>query len=312
MASYLDCNLVMLKQILIFFVISIASMQCIAQRNMYEDIDSTTITNEDVKEEKVETIQTIETKTYKNEELVEAPIEINNNDIEGDTTIQFRNFYLNPDSVYAWKHDKKYAWITNLDSLLRQEEENYKTKQYERKNRKQKDQRKTEEGEEEEFNNSTSNPFDPKLNSPILKFILWGLAACFVGFIIFKLFLSKGIFNTGGKKTAQVNEEEIVDDDNMENDFDTMYKRAYNEGNMRIAMRHLFLKTLQTLNEKELITFATDKTNSQYTRELPTTLKNSFAQLALYYEYIWYGNVVVKKEMFDGIAIKFTQFLNKV
>ncbi len=288
-------------------------MQCIAQRNMYEDIDSTTITNE-VIEERVETIERVETKPYKSEEFVEAPVEMNStDDIEGDTTIKFRNFYLNPDSVYAWKHDKKYAWITNLDSLLRQEEEDYKAKQYERRSRKQKEQRKTEEGEEaEEDNNPSIGSFDPKLNSPILKFILWGLAACFVGFIIFKLFLSKGIFNTGGKKTAQVNEAEIVDDDSMENDFDSKYKRAYNEGNMRIAMRYLFLKTLQSLNEKELITFATDKTNSQYTRELPTTIKNDFAQLALYYEYIWYGNVVVKKEMFDGIAVKFTHFLNKV
>jgi Domain of unknown function (DUF4129) len=81
---------------------------------------------------------------------------------------------------------------------------------------------------------------------------------------------------------------------------------------MRLAMRYLFLKTLQKLNERELINFAADKTNSQYAREIPAAKRNEFANLALYYEYIWYGNVGVQKETFDGIKTKFDTFLNKI
>jgi hypothetical protein len=314
MASYLDCNKEMHKKILILFFVIIANVHTNAQRNMYEDIDSTVVENEEETEEETTVITT---KPYQQEKIIEvAPEEdkiFTKVTIDGDTTIQFRDIYINPDSLYAWKHDKKYAWITNLDSLLRQQKIEFEEAKNKTNNQTKKRERKTNEGTEEEgIEVPRFNSFDNSLNSPIFKIIMWTLAIAFVGFILFKLFLSDGIFGKAGKKTDSVKEVEEIADDNMENDFDSLYRRAYNAGDMRIAMRYLFLKTLQKLNDNELIQFASDKTNSQYAREIPAAKRNDFAQLALYYEYIWYGNIVVKKETFDEIATTFNNFLNKI
>jgi Domain of unknown function (DUF4129) len=317
MASYLDCNKVMHKKILILFITIFTFAQAHAQRNMYEDIDSSVVEKEEeeIVEEK---ISTITTKPYEEKVVEVAPEEdvaFTKETEIGDTTIQFRNFYLNPDSIYAWKHDKKYAWITNLDSLLRQQKKAFEAAKRNENNGTQnrKRERRTDEGSDEEgIEVPRYNPFENSLGGPIFKIIMWTLAIAFVGFIIFQLFLSKGIFGRGGKKVAAIKEIEEIADDNMENDFDSLYRRAYNAGDMRIAMRYLFLKTLQKLNDAELIQFASDKTNSQYAREIPAAKRNEFAQLALYYEYIWYGNIVVKKETFDEIATTFNNFLNKI
>lgn len=314
MASYLDCNRLMYKKILILFIVIIASVCANAQRNMYEDIDSSIIENE----VEVETEQTtITTRTYEDKVIEEVPTEeevVFTETESRDTVIRFRNFYFNPDSINAWKHEKKYAWITNLDSLLKQQKIEYEEAQAKNNRKRKKTERKTAEGkdDDQEIDVPSFNIFDNKLNSPILKIILWCLGIAFIGFIIYQLFLSKGIFGTGGKKTSNVVAEEPLADDNMENNFDALYRRAYNAGDMRIAMRYLFLKTLQKLNDKELVQFATDKTNSQYAREIPTTMRNDFAKLALYYEYIWYGNIAVNKETFDNIAVTFNNFLNKI
>jgi len=37
---------------------------------------------------------------------------------------------------------------------------------------------------------------------------------------------------------------------------------------------------------------------------------NAFSTLALYYEYIWYGNMQISKEDFNKVESTFNQFLN--
>jgi hypothetical protein len=219
-------------------------------------------------------------------------------DVLGDTMINFRAFQLNEDSLAYWKTNKKYAWITNLDSLLHE-------KQLETED-KQKDLMRK--GQSVGDGLSAADNF---FNSAFLKMFLWLIAGGVVFYIIYQLFLSKGVFGKASKKaTTAVVEEEV--DNNMESDFDSLQRRAYAAGDLRVAMRYLFLKTLQKLNDKELIRFAVDKTNSAYARELPPAKRNEFSSLALYYEYIWYGNIAVQKNTFDGIETKFNQFLQKI
>ncbi len=216
-------------------------------------------------------------------------------EVLGDTMVYFRTFEIDKDSISSWKNNKKYAWHKNIDSLL-------------------KDKQKHEQKSTSEGSSSMNNGFsmlDRFFNSPLLKIFLWLLAGIFVAFILYKLFLSKGLFGTSTKsnfkETAQQEIENIRD-----NDFDKLLRKAYVAGDLRLAMRYLFLKLLQKLNDKELIHFAADKTNSNYTRELPLARRNEFAALALYYEYIWYGNTTVQKDMFDTIEIKFNDFLKKI
>jgi Domain of unknown function (DUF4129) len=282
MASYLDCKIPMRKKI--FFIVAI--VLCIFNAKAQYDAPETS-------DEKVQEIIDKVNQDFEDDDHTEVVTDKNGfaDDILSDTTAVFRTFELNEDSLKNYKKGKKYEWIENLDSLLR----DAKDKEANKKPEKRRD----------------FSFFDKLFNSGFLKIMLFILAGCFVLYVLYNLFLSKGFFTKGTKK-ATIQEEEEAPLDHLNNNFDNLYDIAYTQGNFRLAMRFLFLKTLQKLNDKNLIEFAADKTNSSYARELPVTLKKNFAQLALYYEYIWYGNTPIQKESFDEIKNKFTQFLNKV
>ncbi len=215
-------------------------------------------------------------------------------DVLSDTSINFNEYALNKDSIAFWKNKKEYGWISNLDSFLlaKKKEASAQSKIVVK-------------------DNSGGSFLGSLFNSGILQFIMWLIAAALVIFIIYKLFLSQGIF---GKRSAkaklqvQEEEEEVL----LNNDFDSLINRAYGNGDLRLAMHFLFLKTLKKLSEKELITYSVDKTNTAYTRELPVAKRNDFAALALYYEYVWYGNISIDRTTFDGIKSKFDEFLNRL
>jgi hypothetical protein len=294
MASYLDCKKPMLKKIVLFIITSICVAQLQAQSNSYDDAPAS------------------DTVFRKNDEQVDAPSIEDNNELEtkdytstfaedvlGDTTVYFRDLIISPDSLKSWKENKRYSWIHNIDSLLKdkQQKEDEQAQNAMRKGR--------------DLSDGLSG-FERFLNSGFLRLLLWIIGGSVVAFIIYRLFLSQGIFGTTGKKAKNIVEEQEEIDNNMESDFESLQRKAYAASDLRVAMRYMFLKTLQKLNDRELIRFAADKTNSAYARELPQAKRNEFSSLALYYEYIWYGNIAVQKETFDGIENKFNEFLKRV
>jgi hypothetical protein len=215
-------------------------------------------------------------------------------DVLQDTTISFSTRTLQYDSIARWKTNKEYAWIKNADSFLlamKKEATNQPAMSV-------KQQR-------------GPSFLDVIFASGIIQIFLWLAAAALVIFIVYKLFLSEGIFS---KRSAQAKVQPLPDENDitLANDYDGLLKAAYDAGNFKNAMRYIFLKTLQKLNDKGLIKFAADKTNSMYARELPEAKKSSFANLALYYEYSWYGSAVLPKDTFDEVQIKFNDFLNKI
>ena len=215
-------------------------------------------------------------------------------DVLGDTTVDFNNFSIKRDTVSAIKLKKDYSWITNIDSFLlaQKKEDSMQSKIVIKQN----------------SGNSFLSNF---LNSGILQVLMWIIAASLVLFIIYKLFLSEAVFNKR-KTKAGINLQTEELDIHLVNDYDKLLHDAYADGNWRFAMRFLFLKTLQKLNEKQMIKYAVDKTNSTYLLELPAAKKSDFASLALYYEYIWYGKVEIQKNIFDSIQNKYDHFLNKI
>lgn len=304
MASYLDCIQQMPKKIILLFMLNIYFVQLHAQNTIEEGTE--TITVEPASDTVFRNDDNIEPPVFDNTDNTEEDVITTKDynatfaeDVLGDTTVNFRDIFISPDSLNSWKANKKYAWINSLDSLLKEK------------------QRKEDEQMEDTIKKSKNitdgiSAFDRILSSGILKIILWIIAGCVILFIIQNLFLSKGIFTSGGKKAKNVVAEQEEIDNNMESDFESLQRKAYATGDLRMAMRYLFLKTLQKLNDRELIRFAADKTNSAYARELPQAKRNEFASLALYYEYIWYGNITVQKGTFDGIENKFNEFLKRI
>lgn len=206
-----------------------------------------------------------------------------------DTNVTIRPVVLDVDSVKKWRNQKEYRYVRYLDSLLRKNQQQLAKPP------------------------AISKPgfLDKILSSGILQLFLWTVAIGVIGYILYQLFLSKGFFLK--RKHMPVVSEKLTEDEKfLSTDFDGLVRESCKQGNYRAAIRYLFLKTLQELSDKQLISFTIDKTNSKYVAELSPQKQPAFATLVLTYEYAWYGNLNIDKSHFTEIETRFTEFLKTI
>jgi hypothetical protein len=214
-----------------------------------------------------------------------------------DTTLYPNQLTIPPDSVQNWKNLKAFEYAKYLDSLLKAKQDAENTKV-------------------SDPIPTSSGPgwLDSLFASPVTKFIFWGLAGLFILFILYKLFLTEGVFrreSKTGESTAPEVAEEIITN---ESNFDAMISQAIRSGNYRLAVRYQYLKTLHKLADKHFIELAADKTNYQYVSEMAVRggpFKNDFASLTLSYEYVWYGEFAIEETIYHKIESGFTNFNQK-
>ncbi len=223
------------------------------------------------------------------------------NDTSGtiDTTLYLNQLKVPPDSVENWKKLKAFEYAKYLDSLLKANQEK----------------------ELKVADSSPSGPswLDTVFSSPVTKVFFWTLAGLFILFILYKLFLTEGLFKKKSTTTQspgpEVNEEMITN----ESDFDHLISQALLNGNFRLAVRYQYLKTLHKLSDHHFIELTTDKTNYQYVREIGShggpavnqQFQNDFASLTQSYEYVWYGEFAIAENIYYKIETGFTNFNQK-
>ncbi|MEQ8524628.1 MAG: DUF4129 domain-containing protein [Gracilimonas sp.] len=111
------------------------------------------------------------------------------------------------------------------------------------------------------------------------------------------------------KKAGQALSLNIGESELSKTDYDEMLQAALSETRYRDAVRILYLKSLQQLNEHELITWKPDKTNHDYLRELGSHPSRSFFnKLTTYYEYVEYGDFKIDKTGFETVQNVYHQF----
>jgi hypothetical protein len=210
-----------------------------------------------------------------------------------DTSLNYNQLTVPPDSVAAWKNLKGFAYLKYLDSLLKAKKQAPK---------------KAAEQEQTYSEPSGGGWLNRVLASDGLQLLLWTLAVAFVIFVLYKLFLTDGAFR---RKPAAANtqaaavEEEVI---TGESDFDLLIKQALQQRNYRLAVRYQYLKTLHKLADKKLVELAADKTNYQYVREIGNpAYQNDFAALTLNYEYVWYGEFEIEENIYRNMNEKFNQ-----
>jgi hypothetical protein len=208
-----------------------------------------------------------------------------------DTTLYKNDLNFSYDSIKNWRNSKTYAYSKYLDSLL--------------KARKQKEPRQS--------SFPRSNFFSILFNSSLTSLILWTLAIGFVLFIVYRLFLADGAFRRKAKQPSNLQseaEEEII---TPESNFDLLIRQALQHSNYRQAVRYHYLRTLHLLAGKNLLQLAPDKTNYEYVRELANrSYQQDFAALTLNYEYVWYGEFEIDKQIYNKIDSSFTGFNKKI
>lgn len=208
-----------------------------------------------------------------------------------DTTLYENDLYFSYDSIQNWRNSKTYAYSKYLDSLLKARKQN----------------------KPRQSSSPRSSFFSSLFHSDMISAILWALAIGFVLFIVYRLFLADGAFRRNAKQPAHVQaaaEEEII---TPESDFDQLIRQALQNSNYRQAVRYHYLRTLHLLAGKNLLQLAPDKTNFQYVHELTNSnYQQEFAALTLNYEYVWYGEFAIDKQIYDKIDSNFTRFNKKI
>ena len=268
--------------VLLLFVFSPAR----AQEKKYVYVDSSLIKDEEISSTPQSGVIIAEPPVE--DHTMNEPVTTDN---EPDTLLYLNNLKVSPDSVQQWKYAKDFAYIKYIDSLLKDKQAKDKLKK------------------NEPSKPPGSSVLDRLLSSTFLKVLLGILAGIFVLFVLYKLFLTEGVFKrqpkSPGPQTTEAEKEDII----SESDYDARIDQAVRSENFRQAVRYHYLRSLHKLADDNLVELAPDKTNYQYVRELKDSrLQNDFAALTLNYEYIWYGEFEIGSSIYQKLETGFKNF----
>ncbi len=149
------------------------------------------------------------------------------------------------------------------------------------------------------------------INNPFMKWVMYAVLTLVILFIIYQILVVNKFFVFSGVKRRR-SDEEIEQNDDVEGNIDEAINTAVQNGEWRMAVRHLYLKTLMVLSERNLISRHAQSTNNDYLNQMRvTTHYSDFVQLTRIYEYVWYGDVLPTSVQFEKIHTIFNQFISR-
>lgn len=101
---------------------------------------------------------------------------------------------------------------------------------------------------------------------------------------------------------------------NLEQDnYEELLAQALSQQNFHDAVRILYLKALNQLNQADLISWKPDKTNHDYLRELMDhPSRQTFNRLTYFYEYVEYGDFDIDASGFEHVQRIYQDFTKQV
>jgi hypothetical protein len=138
--------------------------------------------------------------------------------------------------------------------------------------------------------------------------ILIVLAVAVLVFFVLKLtgMTKVGLF---GRKTGNGLDYTESEENIHTINFDEAIENAFAAGNLRLAVRLLYLQTLKKLADNGFINWQLNKTNIAYVAELSNTAHQpAFSNLTLQFESSWYGDIPIDNTEFTAVREQFDQF----
>ncbi len=138
--------------------------------------------------------------------------------------------------------------------------------------------------------------------------VLIVLAVAMLAFFILRLtgMTKVGLF---GRKSGNGLDYTESEEDIHHINFDDAIEKAIASGNLRLAVRLLYLQTLKKLADNGLINWQINKTNIAYVSELSNTgYQPAFSNLTLQFESNWYGDIPIDTTTFSEVRDQFIQF----
>lgn len=144
----------------------------------------------------------------------------------------------------------------------------------------------------------------------LVRTITYGVLIAFFLFVIYRIIVVNKLFlfySSGKSKTAAAGEAADIEDENL----DEKIRQAVAASEHRPAIRFMYLKALQLLNERQWIRYHADGTNYEYVLQMSNhKLGNEFSSLTTVYDYVWYGEFPLTAEQFDIVHKNFSHFYN--
>lgn len=161
-----------------------------------------------------------------------------------------------------------------------------------------------------EIRNFFNSHFNTKGTAYILRYLLM------IGVVVFLIiyFVRSSIDGGVARKNVDVSSFEHFPNKNpTKANFDIQIEEAVAENNYRLAIRFLYLKTLQYLNYNNLIVWDMYKTNTQFIHEISNNdMSEGFARLCRVFDYVWYGETSLSSEKYLQLSSEFNEFVNKI
>ncbi|MEO8860164.1 MAG: hypothetical protein ABI358_01980 [Ginsengibacter sp.] len=218
-----------------------------------------------------------------------------------DTALYKNEFEEANDSILKWKQMREFGYMAYIDSLLRKRKNltidtvningNGKSKKAASATAK---------------NNSGINNL---INSLPVKIFFWLVAIFFIGFVLYKLFFTGGLFVKGNTSAAPEPADEKAEPLNGYSAYNLLINEAEAKNDFNLAIRYLYLQSLKKLADNDLIIFSPEKTNNLYVQEMSShDYQSEFAFLTRQYEFTWYGKFKVDNIWFEQLKNRFILF----
>ncbi|WP_207512836.1 DUF4129 domain-containing protein [Longitalea luteola] len=142
--------------------------------------------------------------------------------------------------------------------------------------------------------------------------ITYGILIAFFLFVIYRIIVVNKLFlfySSGKTKAVAGGDDMDIEDENL----DEKIRKAIAAKEHRPAVRFMYLKVLQLLNERQWIRYHADGTNYEYVIQMSGhKLGNEFSSLTRVYDYVWYGEFTLTEEQFDIVHKNFSHFYNAI
>ncbi|WP_340154808.1 hypothetical protein [uncultured Winogradskyella sp.] len=136
------------------------------------------------------------------------------------------------------------------------------------------------------------------------------LLGVIVLYLLIKFLLENPVSSVFKTETAAIEGFSYVEENIEQIDFENLISKALKEQNYRLATRYLYLKSLKSLANKQVIEWHYEKTNSDYLNEIKDCqLKTLFKRVSYIYDYVWYGEFPIDEESFNKNKADFNQLI---
>jgi len=140
------------------------------------------------------------------------------------------------------------------------------------------------------------------------KALLWTLFLASLGLMAYSLYKNNNLGIIGRKKQILDLSPKELEDKVLETNWQELINSAIDKQQFNVAIRLLFLNLLKSLNHAKLIEWNKSKTIRDYQKELAISYHQEFASLAKYYQYSWFGDVVIDELHFNKVHMEFNTF----